>query len=347
MKNFQCNEVVIVGFDGTVGVECGRAAPVAYDRESDRYFKVPGGPGDFKVEAVYTEQEIKEYERAGHLTMLDTTRYQPVPAFSGVVAVFVTQQLLDAIRHKSPPSLPERDNNWQLLPESEGGGESVWVTFLEENVSLRLLDSWAEGLMAECTTLLEAFFLQNEDSSRKRAEYLADVGLCTAKDPDLRIALFTLYGLTLKHSLSPGRIESLYDLTVRFEFPGLSEVKDFHRRLDRLEEDLRPAVAAAGHYPQSRRGQRPRQSVWKNFSDGVRQRLLTRLRFLWSSVSPALSLSQLSYGYEPLAQGLWGKLGWPFVCLDPKLDKATSDLYDSIRKKCGPRGPGEPGSSND
>lgn len=92
---------------------------------------------------------------------------------------------------------------------------------------------------------------------------------------------------------------------------------------------------------------RPAKTLAKKIGDGVLQALLSKLRFLrW----PALLLSlQQVHASEPARSkaGLWGELGWPFVCLDPKLDKAISNLYDSIRKKCGPRGPGEPGSSND
>ena len=96
MSRFPYDEVEIVGFEGTVSAECGRALPIGRHKFTGRFFRLSGDDSEIEQEVLYTRDEIDSYVEESRLTLLP----KPMPAFPEAVVIYVTEKFLNAADYR-------------------------------------------------------------------------------------------------------------------------------------------------------------------------------------------------------------------------------------------------------
>lgn len=280
MSSLAFEDLEIVGFDGTVLVECEAVLPVARHKPTDLFFKLVAGSDSQRLATEFisfsTKDEIEAYVKEGRLTLLP----EPVAAFAGAVVVYVDENLLAA----ADIQLPDYIRWQQLMPH-------VWVGCSTQEVVEDLLDYWATRLMNEATLLLEEFFLENNQKLCKRAEYLTDMALCAAEGATLRARIYLRAGVSIMFSDTPERLDNLYQLTVRHEFKDWTW-ETFQVRLRRLIDLLKDRASI-------RRSRRKEdESSYKAIIDAALD--ARSIQNIWERYAECESLAQLCREDKPI-----------------------------------------------
>lgn len=223
MITFPCNydELEIVGFDGTTRAVCGRYLPLVRHKPSDQFFKLSSRNETHQSRPVYTRDEVEHFNAQGRITSIPS----PVPAFHGAMVIYTSRELFNSVeRHKS--SL-----DWQEI-ESQG-----WVACTTEDKAERYLNSVAWVIMAKATEELLVFFATQADEYQERAERLMKMARTAACEKTLKARVYVRYGLTLKFSKTPERLDNVYQLRISREFPNWTW-ETFQMRIMRLTEML-------------------------------------------------------------------------------------------------------------
>jgi hypothetical protein len=243
----------IVGFDGSPLGEGGRVVVVVRNRASQLCYKLVPDliDGDEVVDTVpYARMEALGEEQA--VTLVP----EPVPAFAGAVALYVKEELLEAVGQKLPPAIWKASRRrWQTLPDG------TFVTFMTEEASEELVDHWATLITERANSFLRRFLATGNSALCRRAERLADLALFVAEGSDIRYGIFLSLGLALLYSAVPSRLENLYEFEVVEEFPEFT-MDDFKKELLRTGADLRDAATLENQEPHlmrrtRRRGRNP------------------------------------------------------------------------------------------
>jgi hypothetical protein len=96
-----------------------------------------------------------------------------------------------------------------------------------------LADELGDALMARSTDRLRSFFAGGDEGERGASERLARMALNAAVSPRLRSHVYLRYGLAVRFSSSPERLDNIFDLIIVREFPTWTW-ELFLERLDRL-----------------------------------------------------------------------------------------------------------------
>lgn len=210
MSRLAYEDLEIVGFDGTVLVECETVLPIARHKPSDQFFKLttdnshpdtdtplstqPLSELEVNLISFFSRDEIDAYIQEGRLTLLP----EAVPAFAGAMVVYVNEEFLVAAGSQLPEPF-----YWQHL------SPQTWVACGHQEVLEDLLNHWGTLLLGEATERLEQFFLENDQELCSYAEHLTDLALCAANDLTLRSRIYLRSGLAVMLSDIPERLDNL------------------------------------------------------------------------------------------------------------------------------------------
>ncbi|HEX8493072.1 MAG TPA: hypothetical protein VF658_09545 [Pyrinomonadaceae bacterium] len=222
MINFPCDysELEIVGFDGKTRAVCGRFLPLVRHKETDQFFKLSLRDPNAKSRAVFSRDEIEIFATEDRLTFLS----EPVPAFEDALVVYLKSAILDA----SELPLPE-PYIWQEL------SDDTWATCIPKVEAEQLLNDFGQTLMNKATDLLSDFFVRRDQDFRAAAKRMTDMAICATTDQELRSRIYLRYGLSVMFSNTPERLDNVYQLIIRREFPTWTW-ETFQMRLLRFKD---------------------------------------------------------------------------------------------------------------
>jgi len=206
-------EFEVVGFDSTPKIECGRSLPLLRNLTTNSFSMGTNQLHNPSHELAISEEEIKSWLAEGRITMLP----KPLPAFQHAIIVYARE---DMLRLGNGLTLPKRIGNhrlqWQRLLEHD---PRTWTTLVPESLSITLLDLWGLHFRDLTTMLLERFLLEQDEAFRAQAETTAEIARGAAMNVRLRCEIFVRHGLAILHSNTPERIETVFNIIVRREYP--------------------------------------------------------------------------------------------------------------------------------
>ena len=212
---FKDKELEIVGFDGAMVSDCGSALPIVHRVGTDIYFSRVSSTAPKLSRPVFSGREVDEFTEEGRITRIQPTRYS-----ADALAVFVKPSISQALGH----DFDAKGYDWQTLDNG------VVVTCTDAASAYALLDSLAEMLMAKAETLLGPLTIggavEHDSADRKqvieKATRLARIAVTTARDAGLRHHVCLRYGLAIRLSAEPRRLNNVYRFVVAKEYPKWS-----------------------------------------------------------------------------------------------------------------------------
>ena len=139
------DQIEIVGFNGVVVSDCGRALAIARNRTSDRYFKLSEPNQLLTPQSTYTREEIEAHQKAGRLTLLP----KPVCGPPASTVVYVTERFIRAFGFSNAGQLTHT-LDWQRL---DGKGV-CWAASDAADAIEKQMDEWGKRLLAKADGLL-------------------------------------------------------------------------------------------------------------------------------------------------------------------------------------------------
>jgi hypothetical protein len=231
MSRLAYKDLEIVGFDGTVLVECEPVLPIVRIKDSDRYFLLeaehedPSSAEDIDSESIdfSTRRKIESLAERGLLTLLR----EPFPAFANAVIAYVNREFLSL----ADVTIPD-------VVYSQPLTDDVFV-MAGTNIAIEgLLDTWASRSMDQATLELEHFLVTKDKQFCARAEHLAELAICAASNSTLRARIYMRDGLAIMLSDLPERLDNFYRTSVHPEFKDWGW-EGFQEQLRRLADVLK------------------------------------------------------------------------------------------------------------
>jgi hypothetical protein len=215
MKAFPPNEIEIVGFNGTMLIECGRALLVAQHKPSHRFFKLSLTNQN---RAFFTQQEIAAFNQTGRLTLLPKPMSaESIPGFPRAMAIYAKRELLDAAESNLPKSFLGEPFEWQPL------SNDTWAACASVDALEQLMESWGRTVLEKADAVLVDYFTPPDPKRRNpelctQADRLTELALGAAHKQELRHSIYLRSGIALLFSKTPERLMNLYDFVFRHEF---------------------------------------------------------------------------------------------------------------------------------
>ena len=228
-SNEDYENLEIVAFDGTLRVLCGAFLPIVRDKRSDRYYKL-SPRRDKDSTAMLDLAEVNAFTSEKLITRLPEVR----PAVPFALVVWISE----AVFKEAELDLPD-GYGWQAM-DSQG-----YVGVAVDEQSLGFLNDVARALMAKATNALVEFFAHRKEIYCIRAHEIISMARSAstampkglAPEWSLRAQIILRYALALKYSSTPERLDSVFELRIRREFPNWTW-ESFQIRVTRLAELL-------------------------------------------------------------------------------------------------------------
>jgi hypothetical protein len=236
-SNEDYENLEIVAFDGTLRVLCGAFLPIVRDKRTDRYYKL-SPRRDKDSTPMLDLAEVNAFTSEKLITRLAEVR----PAVPFALVVWISE----AVVKEAELELPD-GYGWQEI-DSRG-----YVGVAVDEQSLGFLNDVARALMAKATNALVEFFANRKEMYCNRAKEIISMARAAttampktlAPDWSLRAQIILRYALALKYSSTPERLDSVFELRIRREFPQWTW-ESFQKRVTRLSELLRDQAFSAG-----------------------------------------------------------------------------------------------------
>ena len=239
MSQFSLSDIEIIGFDGTVRVECARESAVARHKKTGRYFRFPISETD-QQPTEYGKDELVAFRDEHRLTLLPN----PVAACEHAMVIYVTGRFLEVYGRENSNDLCEQWQ-WQKL-ECAPAKASAWAAVVSAEELEERMNTWASDLQNESERLLEDFFLSKNETSRSSAENVADIALCAARDSNLRFEIYVRYGAAISLSARHQRTDSLLRYFIAREYPKINQ-ETYFQRVSTLVSSLKVRAVAGQH----------------------------------------------------------------------------------------------------
>src|SRR6185312_1600854 len=218
-------------------VASGAFLPIVRDTRTDRCHILSARRERDSTAAAYS-REMANLSGDTLITLLPT----PKPAIRFAMAVWVSQQAFEVANIELPSEF-----DWQKI------GARGWAGIGVDEKVLEFLNQFARALMDQATDQLVDFFAQHQESNCTRAKEIismaraATAGMPRSPAPDysLRAQIILRYALALKYSRTPERLDTVFELRVRSEFPTWTW-ESFQKRIMRLSENLHAQAFVRG-----------------------------------------------------------------------------------------------------
>jgi macrodomain Ter protein organizer (MatP/YcbG family) len=217
---------MVVGFNGTPLVECGRALPVAR-RKSDGMHCVLQLRGEGEAIAWHTENEADSYVKSGRWTRFREPVFVPRACVAEADERLVRQPMVifaDEAMLDTADRLPHRHSyrdEYLIWRRLTGYADTIQATCGSAETIEQLLDDWASGLLRRFDAM---YHLGRDAAYLKR---IADFALCAAKSRQLRWRAYLRYASVQDAE----RVRQTFESFAHREFPNatweafLDEVK--------------------------------------------------------------------------------------------------------------------------
>ena len=160
LADIDLNDLEVIGFNGTLRVECGRDLAIVHQLSTDRYYRLVDGV----MPPAHTLAEIEAFESQGRLTRLPhPINLSPTPPFRRagkrlVEVVWYKDSFLAVLGISEPLRYHGELLGWQSV-----SGGHYRAACASGALVPNLLNVWGRSLLDQCERLLPA---SSEDISR-------------------------------------------------------------------------------------------------------------------------------------------------------------------------------------
>lgn len=240
------DDLDIVGFIGSVLVDCARNQAVAQLRGTDKCFRLAASGEIKRNQQYYSSVELGNFSSLRMLTLLP----KPVPGTLESMVVYVTRRFLEVFDYQGPedlsgsfdwqrlsPDLDYQNETNESLNEKNRLQEGAWAASADRGVIEIEMNRWARRLIRLAADKMLDYYAKHNSYLREEAEQIINMALYAARSRLLRAHAYVYYGAIIIESDTEDRLDRLFEKHIKSNFDWTWET--YQVRVRRLIDVLR------------------------------------------------------------------------------------------------------------